>query len=76
MEHVFSASAIIQNTLQHGLPFAMTFLNLENAFGSISHELILDVQTAARGHFLHHKFILKADCVCEDKEVVHRQVQN
>ena len=28
---------------QHGLPLAMTFLDLENAFGSISHEIFLNV---------------------------------
>ena len=33
------------------------------------------LQTAARGHFLHHKLILKANCVCENKEVVNKQVQ-
>ena len=43
MEHIFSVSAIIQNAFQHGLPLAMTFLDLENAFGSISHELFLDM---------------------------------
>ena len=43
MERIFTVSAIVQNALQHGLPLAMTFLDLENAFGSVSHELILDV---------------------------------
>ena len=43
MEHIFSVSAIIQNAIEHGLPLAMTFLDLENAFGSVSHELILDM---------------------------------
>ena len=38
MEHIFSVSAIVQNALQHGLPLAMTFLDLANAFGSVSHE--------------------------------------
>ena len=37
MEHIFSVSAIVQNALQHSLPLAMTFLDLENVFGSISH---------------------------------------
>ena len=29
MEHIFSVSAIVQNSLQHGLPLAMTFLDLQ-----------------------------------------------
>ena len=43
MEHIYSVSAIVKNVFQHGLPLAMTLSDLENAFGSISHELILDV---------------------------------
>ena len=48
MEHIFAVSAIVQNALQNGLPFAMTFLDLQNAFGSISHDLILDVLVHCR----------------------------
>ena len=43
MEHIFSVSAIIQNAIERGLLLAMTFLDLANAFGSVSHELILDM---------------------------------
>ena len=43
MERIFAVSAIIQNAIQHGLPFAVTFLDLENAFSSVSHGLISDV---------------------------------
>ena len=48
VEHIFAVSAIVQNALQNGLPFAMTFLDLQNAFGSISHHLILDVLVHCR----------------------------
>lgn len=41
-------SSIVQNAIQHGLPLALTFLNLENIFGSISHQLILDMMTHCR----------------------------
>ena len=43
MEHIFAVSAIIQNAIQHGLPLSLTFLDLENAFGSVSHDLINDI---------------------------------
>ena len=37
-EHTFAVTAVIQNAVHHGLPIAITFLDLANAFGSISHE--------------------------------------
>ena len=43
MEHIFAIRVIVQNAIDSGLPLAMTFLNPENAFESISHQLILDV---------------------------------
>ena len=48
MEHIFIVSSIVQNAIQHGLPLALTFVNLENIFGSISHQLILDMMTHCR----------------------------
>lgn len=33
------------------------------------------LQATTRSHFLHRKAILKADCTCEDKGVVYRQLQ-
>jgi hypothetical protein len=43
MEHIFAMSAIIQNAYAHGSPLSVTFLDLKNAFGSISHLLIRDM---------------------------------
>ena len=43
MEHIFAVSAIVQNAIQHGLPLSLTFLDLKNAFGSVSHNLIYDM---------------------------------
>ena len=43
MEHIFATSSIVQNALHHGLPLSVTFLDLKNAFGSVSHQLIADM---------------------------------
>ena len=43
VEHILSICSILDNTIQHGLPLAMSFLDLKNAFGSISHSLIHDI---------------------------------
>ena len=43
MEHIFAISAIVQNAMENGLPLSITFLDLANAFGSISHQLIFDI---------------------------------
>ena len=40
MEHIFTMSVIIQNAHAHNAPLAVTFLDLKNAFGSVSHSLI------------------------------------
>ena len=42
-EHILSLNAIIDNARMHGLPLSMTFIDLRNAFGSIPHQLILDM---------------------------------
>lgn len=39
-EHIFAVSSILQNERDHGLPLALAFLDLENAFVSVSHKLI------------------------------------
>ena len=43
IEHIFTTSAILSNAKTNGLPLYMTFLDLSNAFGSISHQLIADM---------------------------------
>ena len=43
MEHIFTLSAIVQNAIHHGLPMALTYLNLKNAFGSVSHRHISEM---------------------------------
>ena len=42
-QHILSLNAIIDNARTNGLPLSMTFIDLRNAFGSISHQLILDM---------------------------------
>ena len=43
MEHVFAVQSIISNAQEHSLPFAMSFIDLRNAFGSVSHRYIKDI---------------------------------
>ena len=43
VEHIFSICSILDDAIQHGLPLAMPFLNLSNAFGSVSHCLIHNI---------------------------------
>ena len=47
-EHVYSLSAILQDALAKKKPLMMIFLDLRNAFGSVSHQLIFDMLTAVR----------------------------
>ena len=35
-EHVFAIQAMVQNAMEHSLPLALSFIDLKNAFGSIS----------------------------------------
>ena len=44
-EHSFTTTAIINNAIQHGCPLTITFLDLQNAFGSVAHPLITDILT-------------------------------
>ena len=43
MEHILATIAILENAKSLGLPLNITFLDLSNAFGSISHQLINDM---------------------------------
>ena len=43
LEHMFTISAILNNSKSHCLPLYMSFLDISNAFGSISHKLICDI---------------------------------
>ena len=43
VEHIFSICSILDNAIQHGLPLAISFLDLRNTFGSIAHNLIKDI---------------------------------
>ena len=43
VEHVFAITSILDNAIQQGLPLALTFLDLKNAFGSIAHPMIRDM---------------------------------
>ena len=42
-EHIFTATAFIENVIQHSSPLTVTFLDLQNAFGSVAHTLITDI---------------------------------
>ena len=42
-EHIYSLSAIMQDAKTNKSPLMMTFLDLKNAFGSMSHQLIFDM---------------------------------
>ncbi len=43
MEHIFALSSLLENAFKHGLPLTVTFLDLKNAFGSVSHRMIYDM---------------------------------
>ena len=46
IEHIYSLSIIMQDAAGNKKPLMMTFLDLKNAFGSVSHQLIVDVLQA------------------------------
>ena len=48
IEHTFSMSAILEHARSNGLPVAITFVDLRNAFGSIAHGLIHDTLEALK----------------------------
>ena len=54
VEHIFSLCSILDNAVQHNLPLAMSFLDLQNAFGLVAHGLIHDILHHVQ---LPHKFI-------------------
>ena len=43
MEHIFALMALIDHARSNGLPLTITFVDLKNAFGLISHNLINDI---------------------------------
>ena len=43
IEHIFSIQQILCNAKQHSRPLSLTFIDLKNAFGSVSHKYILDI---------------------------------
>lgn len=47
-EHVYSLSAILQDVNSVKRPLMITFLDLKNAFGSVPHQLILDMLAAVK----------------------------
>ena len=55
-EHIYTLSAVMQDALTNQKPLMMTFLDLKNAFGSVSHQLIFDMLTAVKvpSVFLHY----------------------
>ena len=45
VEHIFTITAMIEHARSNGLPLTLTFIDLRNAFGSISHSLVADILT-------------------------------
>ena len=43
MEHISTINGILDQAKEVGLPVGITFLDLKNAFGSVSHDLIADM---------------------------------
>lgn len=43
MEHILSVNALLQDARVHANDLEITFIDLRNAFGSISHQLLLDM---------------------------------
>ena len=43
MEHIFAVQSIFDNAPRNSLPIALTFIDLRNAFGSVTHQYIHDV---------------------------------
>jgi hypothetical protein len=48
MEHILSVNALINNAGIHKLSLATTFVDLCNAFGSISHQYLLNMLSLVR----------------------------
>ena len=47
-EHIYTLSAILQDATTYKKPLMMTFLDLKNAFGSVSHSLIFNMLQAIK----------------------------
>ena len=43
MEHMFAVQSIISNAQASSLPLSVSFIDLKNAFGSVSHPYIFDM---------------------------------
>ena len=43
MEHIFAIQSILTNAKDHSLPLSMSFIDLKNVFGSVSHSYITDM---------------------------------
>ena len=43
MEHTFAVQSILDNAPRNSLPIALTFIDLRNSFGSVSHRYIHDI---------------------------------
>ena len=43
VEHFFTITAMIEHARLNGIPLTLTFVDLQNAFGSISHRLVVDI---------------------------------
>ena len=48
MEYILSVNALLHNAKIHDLTLATTFIDLCNAFGSISHQLLFNMLSLAK----------------------------
>ena len=48
IEHVYAVQSMLVNAQEHSLPLALSFIDLRNAFGSISHAYIYDIMKFLR----------------------------
>ena len=62
---------ILDNAIQQGLPLALTFLDLKNAFGSIAHPLIRDmlnhIKLPSQVISYYHEWLFQAFCYSKNE---------
>lgn len=73
MEHTLSVNAILQDARDNGLPLANTFVDLRNAFGSISHRLLKDMLSHVEKSIqLQCRHVHKSNNMFQNKSLDHQ----
>ena len=57
MKHIFAIQQTFSNAKEHGLPFSLSFIDLKNTFGSVSHQYILDMLSHVNVPAIVHLYI-------------------